>query len=84
MTRLTNEIAAFCTAYDVSAPIAMMLPAVFDKGAEETGMPVLKLVSLATYGNMELGNYFVEVAQKCANSEAGKEAWAEFEEKMNG
>ena len=84
MSVLVNEIQVFATKFGVSAPIAMMLPAVFDKGAEETGMPVLKLVSLATYGNMELGNYFVEVAQKCANSEAGKEAWAEFEEKENG
>jgi hypothetical protein len=47
-------------------------------------MTAAELVKLATYGEEELGHYMVTIAEEAANSDAGKEAWAEFEEKMNG
>ena len=84
MSVLVNEIEVFATRFGVPPAVAMMLPAVFNQGAEEVGMTAAELVKLATYGEEELGHYMVTIAEEAANSDAGKEAWAEFKEKMNG
>ena len=84
MSVLTDEIHVFAVTYKVPAPVAMMLPGVFSRGAKDLGMPVRKLVGLATYINEDLGNYLVGAAEECAASEMGKECWANFKEKENG
>tara|TARA_R110002020_G_scaffold42560_3_gene124512 strand:+ start:1567 stop:1821 length:255 start_codon:yes stop_codon:yes gene_type:complete len=84
MSVLVNEIQVFATKFGVPPAVAMMLPAVFNQGAEEVGMTTSDLVKLATYGEEELGHYVVTIAEEAANSELGKEVWAEFEEKENG
>ena len=84
MSVLVNEIQVFATKFGVPPAVAMMLPAVFHQGAEEAGMTAGGLVMVATYGDKELGNYIVAVAEECAASELGKECWANFKEKENG
>jgi|TARA_R110000765_G_scaffold403179_1_gene499197 hypothetical protein len=83
MGDLVNEIGVFATRFGVEPAVAMMLPAVFRNGAEGVGASARELVKLATYGEGDLGRYMIAVAEEAANSDAGKEAWAEFGEKMN-
>jgi len=84
MSVLVNEIQVFATKFGVPPAVAIMLPAVFNQGAEEAGMTAGGLVMVATYGDKELGNYIVAVAEECAASDMGKECWANFKENEHG
>lgn len=65
---LTNEIAVFAARFHIAPSVAYVLPALFEKCAEETGLPVRALVSRATYSNQELGDYIAGIARTVAKA----------------
>ena len=69
---MTAELAAFAARQGISHQDAYVLPAIFERSAQMTGMPVRALLSQATYSNPALGEYLANAARKVA---AEDRAW---------
>lgn len=65
-TMLHEELAIFAARHSVPVTAAWVLPALFDKVAQETGKSVRGLVSAATYDSQELGDYLAQIAKEVA------------------
>jgi len=60
-----EELVVFAMARGLAPNEAMVLPALFEKAADEVGMSVRGLISSATYSN-EVGEYLAKVAREVA------------------
>ncbi len=67
---LHSEMAIFASRQGLTAAEAVVLPALFDRAATETGRTVRGLVSTATYGNPAVGEYLASVARQVAQEAA--------------
>lgn len=66
---MTNEFVAFASRFNVSAADAYVLPALFERSAQMTGMATRTLLSQATYSNAALGEYLANAARKVARED---------------
>lgn len=63
---LHQELAVFAARHSISPADAVVLPALFERVAQETGRSVRGLVADATYNIPKLGEYLAGVAREVA------------------
>lgn len=67
---MLQEYVIFASRFGITAEVAHVLPAVFERCAQIAKMPLRAFVSEATYSNQPLGEYIKTVAIKVAKEDA--------------